>query len=247
MHIALRDWGSDLDADLGIDLDDEPRNYYSIFRFWVAAGTPCALRATSKRSNRIHPSGRDSRCPSASGSYLLTLLTACGGGTTDPRSSDPRSSEPQSSDSGPSMRAATTATPASGPQLVTGLAEHHHPITTSSAEAQKFVDQGFALGVRLQPRRGRPFVPARGRARSEGGDAVLGHRVGGGPQLQPGSRRPAGEAGVSKRSQTATSLAASTVRRQSASTSPRWRSAIRRIRRPTAPRWRRQYSRPWAS
>ena len=42
------------------------------------------------------------------------------------------------------MRAATTATPASGLQLVAGLAKHHHPITTSSAEAQKFVDQGFA-------------------------------------------------------------------------------------------------------
>ena len=29
-------------------------------------------------------------------------------------------------------------------QLVSGLAPHHHPIATDSAEAQAFFDQGFA-------------------------------------------------------------------------------------------------------
>jgi hypothetical protein len=33
---------------------------------------------------------------------------------------------------------------AEGPQLVAGLAPHHHPIATDSAEAQAFFDQGFA-------------------------------------------------------------------------------------------------------
>ncbi len=36
------------------------------------------------------------------------------------------------------------AAAAEGPQLVTGLAPHHHPIATDSAEAQAFFDQGFA-------------------------------------------------------------------------------------------------------
>jgi len=32
-----------------------------------------------------------------------------------------------------------------GPQLMSGLGDHHHPIATSSADAQKFFDQGFSL------------------------------------------------------------------------------------------------------
>ena len=39
---------------------------------------------------------------------------------------------------------AATPQPPAGPQLVSGLAPHHHPIATDSEEAQAFFDQGFA-------------------------------------------------------------------------------------------------------
>jgi len=41
-------------------------------------------------------------------------------------------------------RSARPAQPPAGPQLVSGLAPHHHPIATDSAQAQAFFDQGFA-------------------------------------------------------------------------------------------------------
>jgi tetratricopeptide (TPR) repeat protein len=46
--------------------------------------------------------------------------------------------------SAPQKPAAPPPRPPVGPQLVSGLAPHHHPIATDSAEAQAFFDQGFA-------------------------------------------------------------------------------------------------------
>ncbi len=52
--------------------------------------------------------------------------------------------------SGDAKPAATTDAPSkevarTGPSLLSGFGTHHHPITTSSPEAQAFFDQGFAL------------------------------------------------------------------------------------------------------
>jgi fructose-specific component phosphotransferase system IIB-like protein len=44
----------------------------------------------------------------------------------------------------PEARPAAAPVKPSGPQLVSGLAPHHHPIATDSDEAQAFFDQGFA-------------------------------------------------------------------------------------------------------
>ena len=35
--------------------------------------------------------------------------------------------------------------PAAAARLVTGLGQHHHPISTSNPQAQQFFDQGFSL------------------------------------------------------------------------------------------------------
>ena len=44
----------------------------------------------------------------------------------------------------PKTGPAAAPAPPSGPQLVSGLAPHHHPIATDSPQAQAFFDQGFA-------------------------------------------------------------------------------------------------------
>ena len=43
------------------------------------------------------------------------------------------------------MLAFTPASAESTATLIEGLGDHHHPIATSSAEAQKFFDQGLIL------------------------------------------------------------------------------------------------------
>ena len=86
---------------------------------------------------------------------MLALMTACGG-TPEPQPSSPAATP-----------ATTAAVPASGPQLVTGLGEHHHPMTTSNAEAQKFFDQGFAWVYAFNHEEASVPSSAR-RARSEG-------------------------------------------------------------------------------
>src|SRR5262245_8477186 len=66
--------------------------------------------------------------------FLAAATASCSGSSTpnaQPTSATPATSQPAAADSGPS--------------LMKGLGTHHHPITTSSAEAQTFFDQGFAL------------------------------------------------------------------------------------------------------
>jgi hypothetical protein len=42
--------------------------------------------------------------------------------------------------------------PARPVALLAGMGNHHHPISTKSAEAQKFFDQGLILELRIQSR-----------------------------------------------------------------------------------------------
>ena len=118
--------------------------------------------------------------------------------------------------------------PPPGPQLMSGLSAHHHPIATANAEAQKFFDQGFALVFAFNHEEA---VRSFQRAAELDPKAAMPHwgiAWALGPELQPRYRRSASEASVrgdrhrQKRSRPA-------ARRTSASTSTRWPSATRRI------------------
>jgi tetratricopeptide (TPR) repeat protein len=52
--------------------------------------------------------------------------------------------QPRKAPEPPPQAAPATRPAPSGPELVSGLGEHHHPIATSSEGAQAFFDQGFA-------------------------------------------------------------------------------------------------------
>ena len=55
----------------------------------------------------------------------------------------------------------SSSSPAS---IIAGLGEVNHPVSTKNAEAQRFFNQGLALALWLQSRRGSAKLQARGRA-----------------------------------------------------------------------------------
>jgi hypothetical protein len=76
-----------------------------------------------------------------------------------------------------------------------GLGTHHHPITTASAEAQRFFDQGVALVFAFNHEEAvRSFQHAA--ALDPGAAMPHWNSVGAWSELQPRHRRPARQTGV---------------------------------------------------
>src|SRR5262245_28310242 len=92
-----------------------------VMRATTRSATCCAEHARPKR--KLPRRKSSSSAQSAAIALALVASFACGGG---------EKAAPQGGES-------------TGPQLAVGLGEHHHPISTTNPEAQKFFDQGFAL------------------------------------------------------------------------------------------------------
>ena len=123
--------------------------------------------------------------------------------------------------------------------------QHHHPIRTSNAEAQKMFDQGLAQAFGFNHEAAIRSFERAAELDPSAADAALGQGVGARPELQPRYRRRAREGGVriaSRRRSRSPPPAPSTRR----PTSMRLPCATPPIRKPIARRSRARSARRWA-